>query len=235
MTANTFERSYDQMVEALAESLQGLEDTLSSLSPEEWNRPTLLRPVDPNAPPWDVLTLGAHINFFMGMTLTLVGEAQEGQPCLDRVSFCMAASDRSQVAPVVYQYMIDLAKGHTPSTMLDTVRDTFKNVLDAIRTTPSDTIGSGAPAFFAPMRLDEFVPTRVVETVVHGMDLTDAVGRPPLDLPKATPIAAEILDEVLARVKISGRPADLVGDDLAFIRAAAGRGEHPDPRFPVVG
>ena len=232
MTANTKERSYEEMVEALTESLQALEDTLSSLSPEEWNRPTLLRPVDPNAPPWDVLTLGAHINFFMGMTLTLVGEAQEGQPCLDRASFCMAASDRSQVAPLVYQYMIDQAKGHTPSTMLDTIRETFKKVLDAIGTTPPDTIG---PAFFAPMRLDEFVPTRVVETVLHGMDLTDAVGRSPLDLPKATPIAAEILDEVLARVKVPGRPADLVGDDLAFIRAAGGRGEHPDPRLPVVG
>ena len=32
-----------------------------------------------------------------------------------------------------------------------------------------------------------------------------------------------------------GRPADLEGEDLAFIRAAAGRSEHPDPRLPVVG
>ena len=232
MVTATQARSYQEVVEALAESLQALEDTLASLSEEDWKRPTLLRPVDPNAPPWDVLTLGAHINFFMGMTLTLVGEAQEGQPCLDRASFCMAASDRSQVAPLVYQYMIDQAKGHTPSTMLDTIRETFTKVLDAIRTTPPDIIG---PAFFAPLRLDEFVPTRVVETVLHGMDLTDAVGRSPLDLPKATPIAAEILDEVLARVKLPGRPADLVGDDLAFIRAAGGRGEHPAPRLPVVG
>lgn len=103
----------------------------------------------------------------MGLTLGLVGEAQEGQPGLDRVSFCVAASDR-QVAPALYQYMIDHAQGHTPTTMLDAVRQTFKNVLEAIRTTPPDTIG---PAFFAPMRLDEFVPTRVVETVVHCMDL----------------------------------------------------------------
>jgi hypothetical protein len=85
------------------------------------------------------------------------------------------------------------------------------------------------------MRLDEFVATRVVETVVHGMDLTDALGRPPLAMPKATPIAAEILDEVLARVAVPGRPADLVDDDLAFIRAAAGRGDHADPRLPIVG
>ncbi|MGH9035577.1 MAG: maleylpyruvate isomerase N-terminal domain-containing protein [Acidimicrobiia bacterium] len=231
MTA-TGTRSYEASVDALAEGLQALEDTLSSLSPEEWDRPTLLRPVDPDAPPWDVLTLGAHINFFMGMTLSLVGEPEEGQPCLDRASFCMAASDRGHVAPLVYQYMIDQAKGQTPTTIVDAVRQTFKNVLEAIRTTPPDTIG---PAFFAPMRLDEFVPTRVVEVVIHGMDLTDAVGRPPLNLPKAIPIAAEILEEVLARVKVAGRPADLVGDDLAFIRAASGRGEHPDPRFPVVG
>jgi uncharacterized protein (TIGR03083 family) len=231
MTANTQERSYEEIVEALAEGLQALEDTLSSLSPEDWNRATLLRPVDPDAPPWDVLTLASHFDIFMGLTLGLVGEAQEGQPGLDRASFCMAASERHQ-ALGLYQYMIDHAKGHTPSTMLDAVRETFKNVLEAIRTTPPDTVG---PAFYAPMRLDEFVPTRVVETVVHGMDLTDALGRPPLDLPKATPIAAEILDEVLARVRVPGRPADLVGDDLAFIRAAAGRGEHPDPRLPVVG
>jgi hypothetical protein len=84
------------------------------------------------------------------------------------------------------------------------------------------------------MRLDEFVATRVVEAVVHGIDLTDALGRPPLDMPTAVPIAAEILDEVVARTRVPGRPADLVDDDLAFIRAASGRGKHPDPRFPVV-
>lgn len=230
MTAYT--HSYEESVEALGENLQALEDTLSSLSPEDWQRPTLLRPVDPDAPPWDIHTLAAHMDFFMGMVLTLVGEPQESQPCFDRASFGMAASDRSQVAPVVYQYMIDHGKGHTPTTLLDAVRQTFKDVVEAIRTTPPDTIG---PAFFAPMTLREFVPTRVVETVVHGLDLTDALGRPPLPMPKGTPIAAEILDEVLARVKLAGRPADLVGDDLAFIRAASGRGEHPDPRFPVVG
>ena len=45
----------------------------------------------------------------------------------------------------------------------------------------------------------------------------------------------QVLDEVLARRAVPGRPADLEGDDLGFIRAAAGRGEYPDPRLPVVG
>jgi hypothetical protein len=66
------------------------------------------------------------------------------------------------------------------------------------------------------------------------MDLTDALGRPPLDLPRANAITVAILDELLARRAVAGRPADLRQDDLAFIRAASGRGAHPDPRFPLI-
>jgi hypothetical protein len=54
-------------------------------------------------------------------------------------------------------------------------------------------------------------------------------------MPKATPMAAEILDELLARRAVAGRPADLEDDDVAFIRAAAGRDEHSDPRLPIIG
>ena len=85
------------------------------------------------------------------------------------------------------------------------------------------------------MRLDEFVATRLVEARVHGLDLTDALGAPPMPMPQTTTMAAEVLDEVLARRAVPGRPRDLEGDDLAFIRAAAGRGDHSDPRLPVVG
>lgn len=232
MTTSTQARTYEEMTDALVEGLQALEDTLSGLPESDWTRPTLLRPATPDTPPWDVLTLAAHFDVFMGLTLALVGEPQDVPPGRDRHSFCISVADRSQVAPAIYNYVVDHAGGHTPTTMLDTVRQTFKISLDAIRTTPPDTVG---PGFFAPMRLDEFVATRLVETVVHGLDLTDALGIPPLAMPKATPMAAEILDEVLARVRVPGRPADLVDDDLAFIRAASGRGEHPDPRLPICG
>ena len=227
MTTGTQARSYEDNVEALAEGLQALEATLAGLSEEEWARPTLL---NTDSPPWSVLELASHFDVFMGITLGLVAEAQSGQPSLDRVSFGIAVSDSSQ-GPLLYRYMIDHAKGHSPTTMLEMVRGTFKQALEAARTTPPDTIG---PAFYGLMRLDEFVATRVVEVVVHGLDLTDALGRPPLQMPTATAIAAGILDEALARTRVPGRPADLVGDDLAFVRAAAGRGDHPDPRLPVL-
>jgi len=39
---------------------------------------------------------------------------------------------------------------------------------------------------------------------------------------------------LLGRRTVAGRPPDLT-DDLAWIRAASGRGPHPDPRLPLIG
>jgi uncharacterized protein (TIGR03083 family) len=233
MDTGTRARSYDEMVEALAtEGLPALQDTLAGLAPEDWPRPTLLQPPDPQQPPWTVLQLAAHFDVFMGLTMGLVAEPMSAQPVVDRASFYISVSDRSKVSPVIYQYIVDQAHGHTPATIRDKVQATFAQALEAIKTTPPDTIG---PGFFGPMRLDEFVATRLVETRVHGIDLTDALGMPPLEMPRTTTMAAEVLEEVLARRAVPGRPADLEADDLRFIRAAAGRGEHPDPRLPIVG
>jgi uncharacterized protein (TIGR03083 family) len=233
MVTGTRARSYEEMVDALAaEGLPALQDSLAGLNPEDWERPTLLQPPDPQQPPWTVLQLAAHFDVFMGLTMGLVAEPMSAQPVVDRASYYISVSDRSKVSPVIYHYIVDHAQGHIPATILDKVNETFSQALEAIKTTPPDTIG---PGFFGPMRLDEFVATRLVETRVHGMDLTDALGMPPRPMPRTTTMAAEVLDEVLARRAVPGRPADLETDDLAFIRAAAGRGEHPDPRLPVVG
>ena len=233
MVTGTRARTYDEMADALAtEGLPALQDSLTRLVPEDWERPTNLQPPDPEQPPWTVLQLAAHFDVFMGLTMGLVAEPMSAQPVVDRASFYISVSDRSKVSPVIYQYIVDHAQGHTPATILGKVNETFGQALEAIKNTPPDTIG---PGFFGPMRLDEFVATRLVETQVHGMDLTDALGAPSLSMPRTTMMAAEVLEEVLARRAVPRRPADLEGDDLGFIRAAAGRGEHPDPRLPIVG
>src|SRR5829696_6702159 len=63
------------------------------------------------------------------------------------------------------------------------------------------------------MRLDEFVPSRVVEAVVHGLNLTDAIGRAPIATPEGV--------------------AD--GDAVGSLRMAASRSlfqiGRPDPRY----
>jgi hypothetical protein len=142
MVTGTRARSDHEMVKALAEEgLPALQHTLSGLTPQDWARPTLLQPPEPGRPPWTVLQLAAHFDVFMGLTMGLVAEAQSAQPVVDRASFYISASDRSKVSPVIYQYIVDHAEGHTPATILDQVGQTFAQAWRRSgprRRTPSD-------------------------------------------------------------------------------------------------
>jgi hypothetical protein len=160
----------------------------------------------------------------------LMAEPQAGQVGRDRVSFFIFS--RLEHAPIVYDYAYTMVEGKTPAQMPDVLGATFAKTIEGARSTPPDTVGSG---YYALMRLDEFVPSRVVEAVVHGIDLTDALGREPIATPEGVAVTAEILDDLLARKTVPGRPADLADDDLAWVRAASGRAEHPDPRLPLIG
>ena len=124
-----------------------------------------------------------------------------------------------------------MVDGKAPTDMADVLHETFSKTISEAKATPPETIG---PGYYALMRLDEFVPSRVVEAVVHGMDLTDALGHEVMATPDGIAITAAILDDLLARRTVAGRPADLA-DDLTWVRAASGRAEHPDPRLPVIG
>jgi mycothiol maleylpyruvate isomerase-like protein len=221
-------QDHDSAVSTLAAELGAVEEFVRGLQPDDWNRATLLEPFDAAMPPWDVKELIAHIDISIGLTLGFLEAIQAGQPGRDRVSFFIA--DRSQVAPAVYDYAKALAGQHTPATLTDKLSETFRATVAGAREHAPDTIGSG---YFALMRLDEWIPSRTVEAVVHGLDLTDAVGASAISLDAGVATTAAILEELLARRTVAGRPADLT-DDVAFIRAAAGRAKHADPRFPLV-
>jgi Mycothiol maleylpyruvate isomerase N-terminal domain len=218
---------HEEAVSTLAAELDAVEGFVRGLSAADWNAPTLLEPFDTASPPWTVKELVAHIDISIGLTLGFLDSIQDGQPGRDRVSFFIA--DRSQVAPVVYDYAKGLASQHTTESLIDKLGETFRATISGARQQPGDVVGSG---YFALMRLDEWIPSRTVEAVVHGLDLTDAVGAAVIANPGVSTTAA-ILDELLARRTVPGRPADL-GDDVAFIRVASGRAKHTDPRFPLV-
>ncbi|MXZ52886.1 MAG: hypothetical protein F4Z34_06860 [Acidimicrobiaceae bacterium] len=220
--------AYTDSISVLGGELDAISACLAGLSSDDWERTTRLQPYDESAPPWTVKELVAHIDISIGLTAALIDSAEDGQTGRDRVSFFIA--NRNEVAPVVYDYAVGLAAEHTNESLAQKVADTFSATIEGATNNPPDLIGSG---FFALMRLDEWVPTRTVEAVVHGMDLTDGLGRDPISTPAGTAVTASIIDELLARRTVGGRPADL-GDNMAFIRAASGRGEHSDPRFPLI-
>jgi hypothetical protein len=221
--------AYEDAVRTLEVELGRVEQAFRDLSAEQWRTPTKLQPLDDAQPHWTLFELAGHFDISIGLTVMLMAEPQAGQVGRDRTSFFIFP--RSEVAPVVYDYAFKMVEGKTPTQMPDVLHETFAKTVQGARSMAPDTVG---PGYYALMRLDEFVPSRVVEAVVHGLDLTDAVGRDPIATPEGVAITAAILEDLLARKTVPGRPADLA-DDLAWVRAASGRGPHPDPRLPLIG
>jgi Mycothiol maleylpyruvate isomerase N-terminal domain len=221
--------SYEDAVRTLEVELGGLEQAFRELTDEQWQLPTKLRPLDETLPHWTVFELAGHFDISIGLTLMLMAEPQSGQVGRDRTSFFIFP--RSEVAPVVYHYAYKMVENKTPRQMPDALHDTFTKTIEGARAMAPDTVG---PGYYALMRLDEFVASRIVEAVVHGLDLTDAIGHQPVATPEGVAVTAGILDDLLARKTIPGRPTDLA-DDMAWIRAASGRADHSDPRLPLIG
>ena len=223
--------SYEHDIDVLEQELTSVEAAFRSLTPDQWQLPTGLEPVDTTLKRWTLFELAGHFDISIGLTRMLISSAQQGQVGRDRISFFIFS--RPIEAPVVYDYAYTMVQGKKPSDMPDVLHETFSRTISESRATPPQTIGS---AYYALMRLDEFVASRVVEGVVHGLDLTDALGRPCMASAEGIADTAAILDELLARRTVPGRPADL-GDDLDWIRAASGRAAspHPDPRLPLIG
>ncbi len=222
--------AFSDAVDILERELGQVLDGFRRVEGEQWSTPTRLEPLDPSLPHWTVFELAGHFDISIGLTRMLIAEPQEGQPGRDRVSFFIFP--RSEVAPVVYDYAYTMVERKAPSDMVKVLEETFGKTIEESRVSPPETVGSG---YYALMELGEFIPTRIVEAVVHGLDLTDALGWDPVATTEGIAVTADILDQLLARRTVAGRPADL-SDNLTWIRAASGRSfEHPDPRLPLIG
>jgi hypothetical protein len=220
---------YESSVAVLADELTRVQQAFSGLTPQEWATPTRLVPVDAELPHWTVFELAGHLDIAIGLTRMLIEGRGDSQPARDRTSFFI--NPRSETGPVVYEYAYTMVQGKTPQEMPAVLAETFAKTIEECRSVAAETVG---PGYFAPMRVDEFAASRIVEAVVHGLDLTLALGRAPVSSPEGIAATAAILDDLLARRTVGRRPADLA-DDLAWVLAASGRAAHPDNRLPLIG
>jgi hypothetical protein len=221
--------AFQDAVHTLDTELRQVEQAFRGLTEADWQTPTLLQPVDDTLQPWTLFELAGHFDISIGLTRMLISSQQDGQVGRDRVSFFIFP--RSEVAPVVYSYAYTMVEGKQPGDMADVLHETFSRAIEESRGTPPEAVGSG---YYALMQLGEFVPSRIVEAVVHGLDLTDALGQGSMATADGLATTAAILDDLIARRYVPGRPADLA-DDMAWVRAASGRTPHADPRLPLIG
>jgi hypothetical protein len=221
--------SYESVIGTLEAELTAVADVFGSLASEQWQRPTLLVPVDPELPRWTVFELAGHFDIAIGLTRMLIAGREDAQPARDRTSFFI--NPRSETGPVVYSYAYTMVEGKTAADMPGVLAETFTKTIAEARAVPAHLVG---PGYFAPMQADEFVASRIVEAVVHGIDLAQALGSPYFATGDGIAMTAAILDDLLARRTTGRRPAGL-SDDLDWILAASGRAASGDNRLPLIG
>jgi hypothetical protein len=221
--------SYEEVLDLLERELTQVGDAFANLSEAEWRMETRLEPFETGRPRWTVFELAGHCDISIGLTRMLIANQDDGQPGRDQVSFFIFS--RAEVAPTVYDYAYTMVEGKTPADMPGVLAETFSKTISESRALSPNTVGSG---YYALMRLDEFAASRIVEAVVHGIDLTDATGRDSIATAEGVAFTAALLDELLARRTVAGRPAGLE-DDNAWVSAASGRSPHLDPRLPLLG
>jgi uncharacterized protein (TIGR03083 family) len=218
---------YAETLATLAEEFAALKRTLAAIAPGDWGKPTRLR-VSANHPYWDVFTLVAHINVATHMVQDLIADTAGGTPGMDHTTFFV--TDVAQVAPAVDTFTRNSAKGLSPDALRQTLVATIDEAMQKAQATHQGKVG---PAFFGPMRLDELMLTRIIETGVHGLDLSAALGQPPHLTDRARLGCAAQLEELLQHRKGIARPPDL-RDDITFVEVATGRRSIPGSHFPVL-
>jgi len=156
--------SYETTIDTLAGELARIAAIFRGLTEPEWAASTRLVPVDPDLPHWTVFELAGHFDISIGLTAMLLEGRGDLQPARDRTSFFI--NPRSETGPVFYGYAYTMVEGKTPADMPGVLAETFGKTIEEARSVPADAVG---PGYFAPMQVDEFVASRVVEAVVHGL------------------------------------------------------------------
>ncbi len=216
--------AYQDMVEVLDAELQALMGVVEGLTPEQWSRETRLNLG--TRPGWDVHTLVTHIDISLNMLPEVVAAPAEGPPQATRISHFQF--DTAKFPPIVDRIAREAAAGHTPSSITAKLGETVETTIRLARETPPDHVGV---AFFGNMRLDDVLPTRVLEAAVHGLDLSDALGMTPHLTSEALAVTAHLMDEVFYHRHAGVRLPDLE-DSLVFVEIACGRRTYDDARFP---
>ncbi|WP_371687379.1 maleylpyruvate isomerase N-terminal domain-containing protein [Micromonospora sp. KC723] len=186
-----------------------LDGILGAVDEADLDRPT-------RCPPWSVRDLVAHVSTGAGRLVDMLAAPAPPRAEVDAAGYFGIAKFAPQV---------DAAR-------IDSARREARRPADAAAVAAAFSAawrGTDAAVAAAPpgrlvrtrhgdaMTLTDFLVTRVVEVGVHGLDLAEALGRPPW----LTPTAARVVADLLT----GGRPvpAAFGGDPLTLIGKATGR------------
>jgi uncharacterized protein (TIGR03083 family) len=200
---------------AFAEECAAVDRTLAVVTTQDWGRPGLGE--------WTIAELAAHLVHGAARIDAYLDLDPGGTPVWDRVSYFQF--DLKAEAPAVAERARQEALNMNPHDLPARFATGWRASVDRAAVLPPEHV---IATFRGPMRLDEYTVTRVVEMVVHHMDLRMALDQPP----GVTPAAGRLVMGVLEGLLGSPRPRNL--GRTRFILTATGRIPSADDRFPVL-
>jgi uncharacterized protein (TIGR03083 family) len=202
-------------ISAFAEECAAVDATLAGIEAGDWDRPALGE--------WSVAELVAHLIRAANRIDVFLQQGSTGPAVHDRVSYFKF--DLAAHAPAIAQRAREEAAAVTPAELPARFAAGWRASVTRAVALPGDHVRATVRG---PMRLDEYAATRVLELVVHHMDLRAALDIPPVTTPAAGRLTMHILEGLLG----SPRPRNL--GRTRFILTATGRLPSDDKRFPVL-
>lgn len=211
---------FERSLAAIRAEGRALDDVLVDLPDRWWVRATRL-------PAWDLGQLLAHTLRAPTRVTAYLDQPEPGVAELDWLDYWRRANDTDPAG--VAQRAIRDASDRDPDELPEAFSNAWRDAVAA-----AGEVGAARllPGPFGAMRLDHYLTTRVLELTVHGLDVRAALGLPEVPTADGTAVTVAVLEAL--RGSSGDRPSDRDEDDLAFILAATGRREHPDPDLPVI-
>lgn len=200
---------------AFTEECATIDATLATVAEDDWERPGLGE--------WSIAELVVHLLRAATRVNAYLDLDPGGPPICDRVRYFQF--DLSAEAPHIAARARQEAAAIKPAELPVRFATGWRTSVERASLLRAEHV---IATFRGPMRLDEYLATRVVELVVHHMDLRAALDLPPA----ATPAAGRLTTAVLESLLGSPRPRNL--GRTRFILAATGRIAVDDDRFPVL-
>jgi len=186
-----------------------LVDVVDQLPDDVFSEPTRLAG-------WRVAELVAHFAACVNaVPLRLAKPAPEGNEVLSVARYLTAVPSAGEV---IAQREVDAAAGQKPTELRGNFALAVVNLTNAL----ADAVGERVVnTRFGPMRLDDFVVTRCLEGVVHGLDLAQVPGVVTVsDLDALRITTRALLDTMVERAP--GRAVELRVPPIAAVQCVEG-------------
>ena len=202
-------------LEAFAQECAAAEATLAEVPDGAWKAPGLGT--------WNLAELVTHLVRGVTRITEYLPLPAADEPAVDRVTYYRY--DVEAESPGVAQRAVDEAAQIDPPTLPGRFGAGWMASAAAARDHGPDQL---LTTFRGTMRLDEYLATRVVEVVIHHIDVRMALDLPPASTPGAARMTMAILESLL------GGPRPRAMGRSRFLLAATGRLAVDDERFPVL-